>query len=300
MQLQTGITYLWKCLIGGLIFYLGLVVGSMLALSLGMQPPPMPEGMDRTIVSTYVLLSSPIFVLALAFVARSLPGGYVARAGVLTIFAWIVYGVNNVIEASLITSYTGFSWLTVISFGVASLLCGAATAFLFAPTGPSESMAAAWYASFNRRSALSWVWRLLVATVIFAPIYLVFGLLVLPVVEEYYQQQVYGLVAPTWQQLLPILLMRSVLFMLACLPIVMTWQGSRRSLVLSLGFALFVLSGLVPLLQAYWMPVTLRIPHSLEILADSYVYAWALALLLGKENIQPVMHAPRPQLKQVV
>jgi hypothetical protein len=161
-------------------------------------------------------------------------------------------------------------------------------------------MATAWYASFNRRAALSWVWRLLVASVIFAPIYLVFGRLVLPVVEEYYQQQAYGLVAPTWQQLLPILLVRSVLFMLACLPIVMTWQASRRSLVLSLGFALFVLAGMVPLLQAYWMPVTLRIPHLLEILADSYVYAWALAWLLGTENIQPVMHAPRPQLKQMV
>jgi hypothetical protein len=43
--------------------------------------------------------------------------------------------------------------------------------------------------------------------------------------------------------MLVVLFVRSVLFLFACLPTVIVWQRSTRSLFLSLGFALFVLEG---------------------------------------------------------
>jgi hypothetical protein len=316
MQLRTGITYLWKCLIGGVVFFVGVTIGSILALSLGLQPPPLPAGVDGTAVSTYVLVSSPILILALAFVAHGLPGGYAARTGVLTILTWIAYGVNSVLEASIITSYLGFSWFSAVAFGVAGLFTGAASAYLFPPAVPApqvapgagaargapqnDNLVTIWYENLSQRPALSWVWRFVVAGVIFVPIYLFFGRLVLPVVEEYYRQQAFGLIVPGWRQLLPILVVRSLLFWFACLPIVMTWQGSRRSLALSLGFALFVLVGLVPMLQAYWLPATLRSAHSLEILAGLFVYAWMLTLLLAKEDAAPAPILPLRQARRAL
>ena len=73
-------------------------------------------------------------------------------------------------------------------------------------------------------------------------------------------------------------------FFVACLPIVVAWQRSRLSLALYLGSALFFFVGFHSLVIANWMPWGLRGPHMLEILAGEFVYAWALAMLLGVET----------------
>ena len=99
---------------------------------------------------------------------------------------------------------------------------------------------------------------------------------------EYYRQELVGLTAPGWDQILPVLFVRSVLFLAASLPVLLVWSKSRRTLVLSLGFALFALVGGMGLIGGYWMPVSIRLFHGLEILADSMVHAWALVILLVK------------------
>ena len=73
--------------------------------------------------------------------------------------------------------------------------------------------------------------------------------------------------------------MRSFLFLIACLPVLITWNGSKRGLFLTLGVTLFLLVGGLSMFQAYWMPATLRIVHSLEILADELVYTGILVSL---------------------
>jgi hypothetical protein len=103
------------------------------------------------------------------------------------------------------------------------------------------------------------------------PIYFVFGLMVLPFTGEYSQQNMFGLVAPTIQQFLPILFIRSVLFFLVCLPIFVVWRGSARSLFWQLGLPPFMLVGFNIMLIAAWLPLYVRFPHTLEILADEFV-----------------------------
>jgi len=115
------------------------------------------------------------------------------------------------------------------------------------------------------------------------PIYLFFGILVSPIIKEFYQQDMFGLKAAGWAQILPILFIRSILFFLACFPVFIMWKKSKRNLFYSLGFALFVLVGLL-MFGAYWMPLIIRIPHSLEILADSFVYSGVLVALLAKDD----------------
>jgi len=82
--------------------------------------------------------------------------------------------------------------------------------------------------------------------------------------------------------LLLILFIRSVLFFLACLPILIAWQGSRSNLFWRLGLALFYFVGFQSLLIANWMPWSLRLPHMIEILFDEFVYAGALVWLTRK------------------
>jgi len=93
---------------------------------------------------------------------------------------------------------------------------------------------------------------------------------------------------PSQEEILLVLSVRSVLFLLACLPIVVMWQRSTWSLFLNLGFALFVLVGFLYMLGAYYMPLAVRVPHTLEILADSFTHAGLLVVLLAKSNSQTI------------
>jgi hypothetical protein len=174
------------------------------------------------------------------------------------------------------------SLYTVVLYFPALMLCSAAVAVLF----PSDTFAAGFFAQartfFEGRTINSWTWRLLAAFLAFPLAYYFFGRLIAPIVLPYYVRGANQLALPDWDQILPILALRSLLFLLVCLPVLITWKLSNLRLFLTLGLVLFLLVGGLSMLQAYWLPLVLRVTHSLEILADEMVYAGALTLLLGR------------------
>jgi hypothetical protein len=278
-----------KLLLCSLAFILGAIIGGMVAALLGLQQPPMPEGVDTSFAFLLLLLESPIMALALALVARGLGGGRLPRALTLSFFTWVAYTLNTVIESLAFTTTTVSGALfTTTSFLVPSILCGTAVALLFPSGKKGKSLAATAKEFFGRRRVGAWVWRIAVAAVAFVPIYLLFGSLVAPLTAEYFQENMFGLRQPSQDEILLVLFVRSVLFLLACLPIVVMWQRSTMSLFLRLGFALFVLVGFLYMLGAYYMPLTVRLPHTLEILADSFAYAGVLVALLAKGGAHAV------------
>lgn len=262
-------------------FVVGMVAGGMITGILGLQPPPMPEGMDAASSSRNLVLLSPLFALALALLARGLAGTLPARALILSTFAWVAYSLNNAIEGAVVTSLpVSSAAFAAVTFLPACYLCGLAVAWLFPAVEPGRSWRETARDFFARRDALAWTWRLGLAAICFAPVYWFFGVLVTPFTLDYYRQNLYGLRMPQVEVLVPVLLLRSILFMLAALPIIAGWLLSAKSLFWRLGFALFVLVGFIYMLAATYMPLSVRIPHTLEILADSFVHAGLLVLLL--------------------
>jgi len=166
-----------------------------------------------------------------------------------------------------------------VLYGFASLLCGAAMAWLLPPPSRGDGFIVRAKAFFARYHAAGWAGRALAALLAFPLIYLSFGRLIAPLVMDYYAEGLFGLELPSWNQILPILLLRSLLFLLACLPVLILWQDSQRGLFLTLGLILFLLVGGLSMLQAYWLPASLRLIHSLEILADELVYMAVLLVL---------------------
>ena len=280
MKPKEVVPYLWKLPVCGLAFVLGTFAGSMVAGMLGLQMPSLPAGTDPQTLMLVQLLSSPLLALALALLSTRMEGGFLSRWLILSSLTWVAYSVNTLLEASIFTTFGAGTPFTALIQLVGSLTCGAAVAVLFRPQDGGRGFSTSLTEFFARRPTREWAWRLALAAVIFLPIYLFFGRLVVPFTHEYYQQELAGLTAPGWGQILPILFVRSVLFLVVSLPVLFTWRGSTRSLVLSLGFVLFVLVGALGLIGGYWMPTSVRIIHGLEILADSLVYAWALVLLL--------------------
>ena len=289
MKIKQLLLNLGRLLLCSLAFIVGALIGGIVAAILGLQQPPMPEGVDSSFAFLLLLLGSPLMALALVLVARGLGGGLLPRALALSSFTWVAYTLNTVIETLAFTATTmGGALFTTISFLVPSIVCGSAVALLFPAEEKRKGLAATAKEFFGRRTAGAWVWRIAVAAVAFVPIYLFFGLLVAPITADYFQQSMYGLRQPDQDEILLVLLVRSALFLLACLPIVVMWQRSRWRLFLSLGFALFVLVGLLYMIGAYYMPLAIRAPHGLEIMADSFAYAGVLMVLLAKGGAEPV------------
>ena len=286
MLLKSTIKYFGELLLAAAAFVIAMPFGGLLATLLGFQQPVMPEGTTGLNSLLYLAQESPLFALTLSLLAVGISGRYMARALTLGLFGWCIYSLNTVIEsiAFLNMSPTSAAF-TAITFLLPCLACSAVTARLFQPVDPKIGWMTAARTFFNQRSVLSWSWRFITAALVFVPIYLLFGSLVVPFTGEYFRQQMYGLAMPSQTEVIKVLAIRSVLFLLACLPIIITWQKSNGSLFLSLGFGLFNLVGLLYMLVADYMPLAIRIPHTLEILADSFVHAGLLVILLVGSNL---------------
>jgi hypothetical protein len=274
-----------KLFLCSLVYILGVIIGGMILTFMGLQPPPMPEGVDGNRAFLILMLESPLLALTLILIARGLGGGLLSRAVILSFFTWAVYTLNTAIETLAFTTTTVEGAIfTTVSFLPPSILCGTAVAWLFPPADKEIGVVKLVKAYFSSRKTGAWIWRLVAAAVVFVPIYLFFGSLVAPLTAQYFQQSAYGLRMPNQEAMLLVLVVRSALFMLACLPIIIMWQQSKWSLFLNLGIALFVQVGFLYMLGAYYMPLTVRVPHTLEILADSFTYAGLLVVLLAKST----------------
>ena len=95
MKIKTLFSYLWKIPLCALAFYAGTVLGGVLAGLLGLPAPQMPAGADPTVLGQYLLLVSLILSIGLAFLARQLSGGFIARWLALASLVWIAHALNN-------------------------------------------------------------------------------------------------------------------------------------------------------------------------------------------------------------
>lgn len=278
-MLKNMFSYLWKIPLCAIAFYGGTMIGGMVASGLGLPAPEMPVGADQMVLGQMMILISLILAGCLAILSRNIAGGFVSRWLTLSFLVWIAYGVNNVLEGAIFTSMSAASLFTIVLYVFASFLCGAAVAWLFPPQNKEPKFFANTKRFFTEHTPQAWLWRFLAAFLAFPLIYLSFGRLIAPLVIDFYEQGLFGLSLPGWNQILPILFIRSFLFLLVCLPILITWHSSNRRLFLTLGISLFLLVGGLSMLQAYWMPTQLRIIHGLEILADELVYSAVLVVL---------------------
>jgi hypothetical protein len=284
--MRSWLHYFWKIPFCGLLFFIGFIPGGMLATWLGFPTPELPLGADQATVAQSTLLGTLVIVSGLAALGRGISGSFLSRWLILFGFTWIIYGVNIYLEAVIFTTMSAASPFMIVLYLPAAMLCTAAAAWLF----PTDAQPAGFLAQarlfFAHRSLQDWTWRLAAAFLAFPLIYLFFGRLIAPLVLPYYQQGLYQLTLPGWELILPMQALRSLLFLLACLPILITWRLSNLRLFFSLGLALFILVGGLAMAQAYWLVPVLRLTHGLEIFADEMVYAGALILLLRRPTIQ--------------
>jgi len=99
MKTNSSLLYLGKLLLSSSAFILGAVIGGMIVPLLGLQLPPMPEGVDNGRAFLILILESPLLVLPLILIGRGLGGGILSRGAVFALFTWAVYTLNTAIES---------------------------------------------------------------------------------------------------------------------------------------------------------------------------------------------------------
>ena len=294
MIIKSPLSYFWKLLSCGLAFFVGMAIGGAALSALGLQALEMPEGTDANTVAVWFFLGSMLMAFGLAFVSKNLSANWLVRWIVLAELVWIVAVVSMVLESFFFMTTGAVSTIfnglyTLLSFFLPGLFLPGMIAALFRPEPPVQNWIEGLRSYFSTRGFVDWSWRGLAAFLVFPLIYIAFGLLVAPFVQDFYIQGINELKIPTWGHLISLQFLRSGMFLLACLPVVVLWRGSRSGLNIGLGLSLFVLTAFMAVITSYWFPWQMRLFHGLELLADACVYTGVLALLFRtkQEGLEP-------------
>jgi hypothetical protein len=271
--------YMWRLPLCALAYTGGAMAGGALLTALALPLPEVPEQADPRIMSLLLPVASLALAAGLAPLARRLAGPFWTRWLTLALLCYVCLGVAAPLEGAIFTHLGGMAALPLFSI-LPCLLFGAVVASLFRPADRGDAPTLDVRGFFRGRTVGNWAWRFVAALCAFPVVYWTFGLMVAPFVMEYYKQGQFALTVPQPAVILLMQFTRGTLFLAAALPILMMWSGSRRQLVLALGLAFYVLVGLFGMMQSYWLAPTLQVLHNTEMLADSLVYALALAVLL--------------------
>ncbi len=277
------IGYVWRAPLCAFAYVAGTMAGAGLVSAIGMKLPPVPEEANGQTMGLCLLISSFVLAIGIGPLARRIRAKYWVRCVILAALTYVCIGLNTPIEAAIFTNISGMPTMVVFSL-LPCLLFGCVTALLFKPSGKAGPFGRQVSHFFSGRSVQKWAWRFAAAICAFPVIYWTFGMMVAPWVIEYYKQGQFGLALPGAGVIILTQLLRSSLFFLAALPILIVWSDSRLKLTFLLGFAFFVLVGLFGMIQSYWLAPVLLVVHSVEILVDSVVYAGVLALLFVRKQ----------------
>jgi len=274
------IKYVGKILLCALSLVIGTMIGGTVSTVLRLGQPRPPEPVDMQLMGILCFISGIIISVVLAELSRSLPGKRRARFAAIAwfVFAWL--GINNTIEASIFTTMGGGPSV-IVTMLFPSLFVAGAVVLLFGGREAGTSFSSNLRRFFVNRTAAQWTIRLSAAVLAFPIIYFLFGMPVGLIVGQFYRDHEFGLQMPSsLSVLIGVQIIRSLVSLLAVLPVLVAWPGSRQRFAWTFGLNLFVLSGLYGLIQAYWMPRTMRSIHAVELLFDSLAYGWLLAVLL--------------------
>jgi hypothetical protein len=272
---------LWRSLVVGLGYTVAIMIGGMITQVLGLPAPSLPAGVDPTQMLLIMFLSGVLIGLTLGPLAKRLTLPMLQRFGVLFLLLFVLNNLINTIEALFFTTMPVAEQVTgLVDSGVGHVGLALLLAVLFQPPSVERGLLIALRETLGQRRWISWAWRILLAGVLYVPIYLFFGMLIAPIVTPYYVEMDMGLQVPGFEVMLPLEAFRGLLYVLTLFPLVVVLRGSRRSLAFWIVLTLCVLGSWQPMLSVAWWPVILRVTHGLEITADSIVHGLVIALLL--------------------
>ncbi len=269
-----------RILLAAIAYVVGLVLSGMITAMMHLPTASLPPGTTQAQLLRNMLLAAPLLTAALLPLASGLKGKWHKRSISLAFLLFIALGLNTIIEARVFTGMISNPVTMALHYVLPALLVAMVL------TWPAAETQSAPMTSVSFTPA-AWTWRLIVAWLAFPVIYFIFGMSITPIIMPYYKAGIAGLKIPSAQVVVATQLVRSALFLLASLPLLTLWRKSRGGLMVAMGLAHAVTVGVFALVQASWLPSVLRVTHTVEITADSFVYAIVLVLLFVPKGEAP-------------
>ena len=272
---------LLKAAIASLASLLGLVIGGMAAGWLKLPTPTIPAYMSIAILMPLMVISEISIAIVLGECFQMLKWSFWPRWLAIGINHYLLYNALNLLDGLLFTPMPNMS-TGIFSDLFPAFLSAAVIAWLWRPKTGTIPAGKILVTYFFGRQWFEWAWRLLVAWLIYPPIYYLIGRLAALFTLHYYQDPSLnlGLTLPDVNTLLLMQVLRGALFLLAVMPILWAWRAGRSGLWLWVGLVIFIQIANQVIVQAYWLPLGLRIPHAIELMVDSFlqagVYVWLL------------------------
>ena len=236
-------------------------------------------------------VSGVLYVIVMTPLARRVFYRRFPRFLAIFVPLYITGTLTDLVEAFFYTTvFTPFSLIAALIIeGLPLLLITGIIAWLI-PAAEDARNEPRFGQVMRERSFFSWIWRIVVAGVPYAAIYLFFAMLVTPIEHKFYYDPAFiaslHTVVPSTATTLILEAVRGILFVLAMLPVIAVMRKSRWSTGLYIALLGAVLEAWIPLLgQASW-PVMMRVGNVLELTGDACGRAFLMALLVALPSIQ--------------
>jgi hypothetical protein len=166
---------------------------------------------------------------------------------------------------------------------ISSLVAAGLIAWLFAPQPPAPAL------KTSSRPWYSWTWRFLVSAASYLLFYFIFGAVNYALVTQpYYATHAGGITVPDPMTVLMAELVRAPLIALSVLAFVRWMPGRRWTLAVLTGLLLFVIGGVVSLLNMVGiLPIFLIVASGVEIFFQNFLTGVVCALLLRPKVNEP-------------
>ena len=279
ITLRQILIHLVKIMGTALVFSFGLVASRIVLAALGVSAPRLPQQADESTAVWYLLSGSLLLSAGFYPLIRLTAAAMWERFAYLFIFMFASFAVGVTLESSIYSDVAAYHLMLVVLFF--PVLIYTLTTVLLTRNDQSQQFRPHGIADYFRsRPAGFWLWRMLLAVLAFPVVYFLFGIAVSPLVMPYYETTVEGLRLPEPATIVGVQFFRSVVFLLVTLPLLIYWAGSKRQLIAALGSAHFVMVFGYDIVLAIQMPQELLLIHGVEILLDSFVYAWIFVKIL--------------------
>jgi len=272
----------WRSLVVGVIYVLvNMVTASVGALAGVMQTSS--AGGDPAVIMLSMFIGGILLAPVMGPISTKLTLPRTERIAVLFLTLYMFAYLIGAPEILLFTTMPlPFQAFLLISESIVFLVVAVLIGVLFPPTqiGACLSMAVNGY--FAQRKWKDWLWRYALATVLFFPIYFIFGFIFSPITGPYYNRPELGLglVIPSFEVMIPVELGRGLVYALTMIPLLAVLKMPKWRLGFWMSLILAIVAAVEPQVVNVGWPLPLRLGHGVEMVCDGFAQGFMMAWLL--------------------
>ncbi|AOT68937.1 hypothetical protein [Geosporobacter ferrireducens] len=261
MIIKTCFEFLWKGLIIGSLNLFSLILAGAVLTNLGLKFPEVKSSYGY--ITFIMFLSGFIVSVIFGIVAKKLSLSKL-RVFIVLFVMLVLNSVTQILEAFYFAPGIVNIEVAPAIFGqqvIMWLFISAGIAFLYRFKSEDDIGF-----KIQSRSWIDWIVRIIISSGSYVLFYYVFGSInALLFTGEYYLSQVNGLQIPSATEIIVLETIRAIILVLSILPVILNLKIQKKEVMITVGMVLFIIGGLLPMLQQFnSLPTVLIVASTVE------------------------------------